>query len=286
MIKFGTAGIPIGATTTENSFEYLKKLNLDAMELEFVRSVHLKVEKAKYLSKLTEDISLSAHAPYYINLNAKEEEKVNSSIVRILKSCEVMDVFAKNITSKNKKMDSKIGIVYHPGFYLKQDKNEVYQKIKENTKRIIELKNKMDYDVILRPETTGKITQFGTVEELVNLSNELGNENILPCIDFSHIYARSLGKINNYDEFYKIIEYLDANIGKKCIKNMHMHVSGIDFGNSGEKKHYPLDNSSSKFNYKDLIKVLKDFEVSGTIICESPCLEHDALILKNYYENL
>ncbi|MCS3900740.1 TIM barrel protein [Methanococcus voltae] len=284
MIKFGTAGIPIGATTTETSFEYLKKLELDAMELEFVRSVHLKAEKAKYLSKLTGGISLSAHAPYYVNLNAKEDEKINSSIARILKSCEIMDIFAKNRIIKT--ASSKISVVYHAGFYLKQKPEEVYEKIKNNTQRIINLMDKMNYDVILRPETTGKLTQFGTVEELTKLSNELGNEYILPCIDFSHVYARSLGKINNYEEFCKILEYLDNQIGKKCIKNMHMHVSGIEFGKSGEKKHYPLENSCSEFNYKDLLKALKDFKVSGTIICESPCLEKDALILKKYYKSL
>uniref|UniRef100_A9A8Y6 Xylose isomerase domain protein TIM barrel n=1 Tax=Methanococcus maripaludis (strain C6 / ATCC BAA-1332) TaxID=444158 RepID=A9A8Y6_METM6 len=273
MLKFGTAGIPINAKSTENALEYLKEINLDAMELEFVRGVNLKSEKAEILAKNLE-ITLSAHAPYYINLNAKEPEKIESSIKRIVDSAKIIHIF-------NKKNSENKNVVFHSGFYLKQDKDLVYEKIKANIQKILEIMDENKINAILRPETTGKGTQFGSIDELIQLSTEI---EIMPCIDFSHVYARSLGKINDYDSFSNILSKLEENLGKKGIKDMHIHISGIEFGNGGEKKHLPILNS--EFKYLDILKALKDFECSGTVICESPRLEYDAVILKKNYEEL
>lgn len=273
MLKFGTAGIPINAKNTESALEYLKEISLDAMELEFVRGVNLKAEKAETLAKNLK-ITLSAHAPYYINLNAKEPEKIESSITRIVDSAKIIHIF-------NKKNSENKNVVFHSGFYLKQDKDLVYEKIKVNIQKILEIMDENKINAILRPETTGKISQFGSVDELIQLSTEI---DIMPCIDFSHVYARSLGKINDYDSFSNILSKLENDLGKKGIKDMHIHISGIDFGNGGEKKHFPILNS--EFNYIAVLKALKDFECSGTVICESPRLEYDAVILKKNYEEL
>ena len=151
----------------------------------------------------------------------------------------------------------------------------------KNIGRMVEYLNENRINAMLRPETTGKISQFGSVEELISLSEEL---NILPCIDFAHIYARSLGKINDYNSFYKIMDNLESRLGKRAINDMHIHISGIEFGKGGEKNHLPLDDSN--FNYRDVLKVLKDFNAKGTVICESPRLEYDALILKRVYSEL
>ncbi|ABR54881.1 Xylose isomerase domain protein TIM barrel [Methanococcus vannielii SB] len=273
MLYFGTAGIPINAKTTEDSFSYLKNINLDAMELEFVRSVNLTENKANDL-KNKAGIILSVHAPYYVNLNAKEPEKIVSSIKRIVDSSKILNIFNnKNPENKN--------VVFHPGYYLKENPDKVYEKIKLNMLKIIEILIENKFNVKLRPETTGKTTQFGSLDELIKLSTEI---NVLPCIDFSHVFARSFGKINDYNSFYSILLKLEENLGKLGIKDMHIHISGIEFGNGGEKNHLPIE--SSNFNYVDVLRALKDFDASGTVICESPKLEYDCLILKKIYEEL
>ncbi|AEH06959.1 TIM barrel protein [Methanothermococcus okinawensis] len=276
MLNFGTAGIPINVKprTTIGAFDFLKKIGLNAMEIEFVRGVNIKEEKAEELKDYSNDIILSVHAPYYINLNAKEPEKVKSSMDRIINSAKIISIFGKK-SKKNK------NVVFHPGYYLKQDKNKVYRTMVKNINTILSYLTENKINAMLRPETTGKISQFGNVDELIRLSEEL---NILPCIDFAHIYARSLGKINDYDSFYKIMENMENTLGKKAINDMHVHLSGIEFGKGGEKNHLPLDNSN--FNYKDVLKILKDFNTSGTVICESPRMEYDALILKRVYMEL
>jgi deoxyribonuclease-4 len=276
MLKFGTAGIPLNVKprTTKGAFEFLKKVNLDAMELEFVRGVNINKNKAEELKNYSGNLVLSVHAPYYINLNAKEQEKIDNSIKRIVNSAKILNIFGEQ--SKQNK-----NVVFHPGYYLKMDKKEVYSTMMNNISKIIDEINENGLNIMLRPETTGKISQFGSFEELISLSEEL---DILPCIDFAHLYARSLGKLNDYNSFHKILETLENRLGKRAINDMHIHISGIEFGKGGEKNHTPLNES--KFNYEDVLKALKDFNVKGTVICESPKMEYDTLVLKRVYDDI
>ena len=134
-------------------------------------------------------------------------------------------------------------------------------------------------DVWLRLENTSKIYQFGTFEEILKLSQEF--DNVMPTIDFAHLHARSNGKYNTYREFSGVLEKIEKKLGKKGLENMHIHITGIDYGEKGEKKHLNLKESDLK--YKELIKALKDFKVKGVAISESPNIEGDALLVKNIY---
>ncbi len=257
MLLFGTAGKPINSKDIYNGSDLLFNNHLFCMEIEFVKGVyHI------YSERLNKNLIYSAHAPYYINLNAKEVKKIEKSFVHLINTAKELKDFGVNL-------------VFHPGFYLKQDKREVYKKIRD---KIIELKEFLPENIVLRPETTGKTYQFGDYNEIIELCHET---EILPCLDFAHIYARSMGQINNYDLFSKILDEYEKYFK---LSNMHVHLSGISYGKSGEIKHLPLNDS--KFNYIDVLKVLKDYGVSGTVICESPYLEYDAIILKTYYDNL
>ncbi|WP_048202616.1 deoxyribonuclease IV [Methanocaldococcus bathoardescens] len=268
MLIFGTAGVPISAEDEFKGVDVLRKLNLGAMELEFVRGVYMKEDYAKKLKEYGKDIIFSAHASHYINLNANEEEKIENSIRRIIKTAKVLNNCGKNL-------------VFHPGYYLKRSKEVTYNRIKSNIQRILDKLESLNLNVMLRPETTGKPSQFGDIDETLKLCFEL---DILPCIDFSHIYARSRGVINDYNSFYKILEKVEDVLGKNGIKDMHIHLSGIEYGKGGERRHLPL--KESKFNYKDVLKALKDFNASGTVICESPLLEEDAVLLMRCYNEL
>jgi len=135
--------------------------------------------------------------------------------------------------------------------------------------------------VWLRPEVTGKASQFGTVEEVLRLSSEL--EGVAPCIDFAHLHART-GKSNSYAEFAAILEQIERKLGRAALGNMHIHVSGIKYGESGEIKHLNLQDSD--FDYVNLVRALKDFKVGGLVISESPNLEGDALLLQQTYRSL
>ncbi|MEG2353652.1 MAG: TIM barrel protein [Clostridium sp.] len=269
-LLFGISGLPIGDENTKYTYAtgiaYLKSLGLDAMELPFVRSVNIteKNKDAVLKEKLLNDFYLSAHGSYYINLNSDEEEKQKKSIERIVNGAEALQ-----------KVQGR-SIIFHPGFYLKDTKKETLETIKNN------LLSLPYFGVDYRLETTGKATQFGSLDELVEICKSIPSCKL--CIDFSHIHARYNGCLKTYDDFVNVLQYVKDNLGEEALNDLHMHAAGINYGPKGEKNHLPFEESD--FNYKDFLKALKTFNVKGCLICESPLLEKDALLLKNYYNSL
>ncbi len=273
-LNFCTAGSPISTkpSGTLNGLKRLKELGLDGLELEFVRGIRMKPELAKRINVKREELGLelTAHAPYYINLNSHDESKRITSMKHIINTARIAYLAgAKSIT-------------FHAGYYLKDDKEIVFERIRDGLKQIVSELNDENIHIWIRPELTGKTTQFGCLRELIRISQEV--EMVMPCIDFAHYYARSLGKYNSYEDFARIFEEIEKGLGKKALSNMHMHFSGIEFGNGGEKRHLTLGNS--EFNYKALAKALKDYEIKGVLISESPVIELDALLMKQVYSQM
>ena len=269
-LLFGISGLPIADGETKFDYakgiNHLKSIGLDAMELPFVRSVNITDKNYKKVldAKISNDFYLSAHGSYFINLNAEEDEKQEKSIERILSGVEgLMKVGGRSL-------------VFHPGFYLKSSKEDTYNKIKENLLKLPY--TGIDY----RLETTGKPTQFGSIEEIVALCKEVPS--CKPCVDFAHIHARNNGCLNNFDDFMRVLDHIGNGLGDEAISDMHIHVAGINYGPKGEKNHLPF--LESDFNYKDFLKALKAVDAKGCIVCESPLLDHDSLLLKNFYETL
>ncbi len=273
-LRFGTAGIPISTPkrSTIDGIEHVRNLGLDAMELEFVRGVNLKPElakKVKYTAK-KHDVLLTAHAPYYINLNAKEKEKVEASKRRIIQSAErLYDAGGWSV-------------VFHAGYYLKQPPESVYQKILHELKDIEKTLMDKGVKVWIRPELTGKPTQFGNLKEIVKLSEEL--EMVLPTIDFAHAHARNRGQCNTVEEWRAMLSFMEERLGREVLNNMHIHISGIEYGEKGERNHLNLRESDMK--WEDLLRVLKEFKVKGVVISESPNIEGDAILMKKKYEEI
>jgi deoxyribonuclease-4 len=172
--------------------------------------------------------------------------------------------------------------VFHPAYYHKDRPEMVYEKVFTLLEKLGSRLDEESINVTLRPETTGKGTQFGSLEENVRLGAEL--ENVLPCIDFAHLHARSNGAENSYGEFSATLEFIENELGREGLDDMHMHVSGIEYGQKGERNHLNLDESDLR--YAELMRALKDFKVKGLLICESPDNEGDALLLKRTYDNL
>lgn len=272
VLRFGTAGIPTtvqGKPAAEGLAE-LNRLGLDAMEMEFVHSVWLKQDKAAALGAVAKknNITLTAHGSYYINLNAKETEKRDASRMRIVEA------------ARRTFEAGGYSITFHPAFYFGEPTEKVASVVLDQMKKIEKELKEHSVKIWVRPETTGKATQFGTYEEILKLSQQL--DHCMPCVDFSHIHARSNGKYNSYDEFASVLSTVEKYLGKEGLKNMHIHTSGIAYGEKGEKNHLMLDESDLR--YKELCKAWKDFKIEGVVVCESPTMEKDALLLQKTYK--
>ncbi len=267
-LNFLTAGIPLRTNPKdyENAFRVLDEMDLDGIEIEFVHGVRMSPKSQQTVSENKNKI-ITAHGPYYINLNSKEQEKIDASIVRIVETA---------------LMGQKIGaysITYHAAFYMGADKQTVFNQVKTQTEKIIEILEKENCTVWVRPETTGKPTQWGDLDEIISLSKEF--KQVLPCIDFSHLHARTGGQLNTYDDFCMILEKLGKELGQNAIENFHGHLAGIAYSEKGEKHHLELEQSD--MNYKDLLKAMKEFGVKGALVCESPNIEEDCKMIKEYY---
>ncbi len=268
-LNFLTAGIPSNAKDYSNAFLKLDEMNLDGLEVEFVHGVRYSEKTKEYILNRNNKL-ITHHGPYYINLNAKEEEKLQASIKRVLDTARAGSVLGA------------YSVTYHAAFYLKDDSKDVTKKLIEVHNEIFDTLKKENIDIWLRPETTGKKSQWGTLDEIVELSKNF--ENMLPCVDFAHIHARENGKFNTYDEFSSIFEKIGKELGEIALNNFHGHVAGIQYNDKGEIRHLVFNDSD--FNYKDLLKAMKKFDIKGALVCESPNIEIDTKILKDYYESL
>jgi len=273
-LNFLTSGIP-SSTKKLNTIEGLKRvkeLNLDGMELEFVHSIHVKKEKTSEINKVVKENNLiiSCHAPYYINLNAQEKPKWHASIQRIVQSAKITYLC------------NGYSVCFHPAFNMKNTKEEVYNKVKEAIELILKELKKDDIEIWIRPETAGKISQFGNINELIKLGEEF--ENVLPCIDWSHLHAVSNGKYNTSEEFGEVLTLMEKKLGRNALDNVHFHCQGVNYNEKGERNHLNLQESD--LNYKDIVKVWKEFKLKGIVVCESPNVEKDALLLKEIYNKI
>jgi deoxyribonuclease-4 len=272
-LLFGTAGIP-QSTWPQETGEGIRRiaaLGLDCMEIEFVHGVYLDEAQARAMAGIARNnkVKLSVHAPYFLNFNARELPKLHSSQGMLHKAARIAHLCHAQ------------SIVFHPGFYLGNPDGKVYETIKTALQGVLDKLDADDNPITLRPESAGKPTQFGTIDEITRLSADL--RRVAPCIDFAHWHARTGGN-NSYEECSGLLNGLKKNLGESAILDMHIHLSGIEYGKNGEKKHLPL--KSSDLRYEELLRTLKDHGAGGTLICESPNREEDALLLKETYQKV
>ena len=273
-LHFLTAGLPLASEGKgyKKGLDIIKEMNLDGVEVEFVHGVRMNEANQKLVKEFaaSDEHKITCHGPYYINLNSQEAEKIDASVERILE------------TARMGKLIGAYSITYHAAFYMGQDVDEVYNTVYKSMEKICSVLDAEGNDIWVRPETTGKGTQWGTLEEIVKLSKDF--KNVMPCIDFAHVHARNNGIYNTYDEFSKMLEFVGKELGNEALQNMHMHLAGIEYSVKGEKNHLILEESD--MNYKDLLKAFKSFDVKGVLVCESPNIEGDTKLLKDYYLSL
>jgi len=264
----GTAGIP-ASTPKPGSVEGIKRvreLGLDLMELEYVRGVKMSEELAKEVKAVADSLGIArtVHAPYYINLNG-DEKTMENSYNHILSSARIGNVAGAK------------SVAIHSGYYSgKQSVDVTKTMIKHYTEIIKKLKQENN-KIMLAPEVTGKLTQWGTLPEILEVCQQV--EQLSVCIDFSHLYARELGQANNSKEEWRAaLELVEKKIGKPALKALHIHLQDVQCNKGGEGSHMHVGDG--KLKWKELLAVLKEFNVEGWLISEAPNPEVDAVKIK------
>jgi deoxyribonuclease-4 len=272
-LLFGTGGVPHSAKpgSTVAGVRRIAELGLGCMEIEFVRGVKMSEDGAREVAGAAAEngIKLSVHAPYYINLNAHEPATLEGSMGRLLQACRIGALCGAR------------SVVVHSAFYLGDAPGDVYHRVKQSYEAAIRQLRREDNRITIRPEIMGKGSQFGTLDEVLALCADV--DGLAPGIDFAHLHARS-GDNNSYAEFTAILNKVRERLGRSALENMHIHFSGIKYGARGELSH--LDLKESDLAYRELLQALRDADAGGTVVCESPNLEEDALLLKTTYDAL
>jgi deoxyribonuclease IV len=274
-LLFGTGGIPLSSNKPKNAINGIKRLaelGLGCMELEFVYGVRMTDAEAAQIATAAQKarIKLTAHAPYYINLNAHENDKLVASQERLVQTARVASLCGAS------------DVAFHAAFYMKDSPADVFNNVKRLLTGITAEVRKQNKYLWLRPELMGRHSQFGSLEELLKLCSEV--EGLAPCIDFAHLHART-GKINSYYEYKSVLNQVEKNLGRAALDNLHLHVSGINYNSkTGEIMH--LNLKEADLHYMELLQALKEVDANGVVICESPNLEEDALNLQETYNKV
>jgi len=272
-IVFGTAGIPIsckGRTSAEGVL-CVKKLGLGAMELEYVHGVKVNPASAAEIGKNAKanGIILSAHAPYYISLISNEKSKRKKSHSFILDTARQLHYAGGG------------KVVFHAGFYGKLSHEKAFEEMKGEMKFLQEQVEKEKLNVVLAPETTGKASQWGSLDELLRMKREVKGLSL--TIDFSHLHARSNGGLKTKADFEKLFDAIEKT-DKGVLRDLHAHFQGVKYSEKGEIYHMELSAHSPPF--KPFAELLVERNCNGVIISESPTIEADALEMKRIYEKL
>jgi deoxyribonuclease-4 len=242
---------------------------LDALELAWVQGVRVSESTCSNIKQAAVEagVSLSVHAPYYINLNGDDEKWPR------LRKYLIDAAHFGNLAGAT-------DIIFHPGTYFGRSPVDVLQITLPRLQDCVDELRKDGNPVILRPEISGKAAMLGSLSDVLEMAKNIPG--VLPCIDFAHLHARlGDGKMNSYDEWISMLDLYRKSLGKKSIQKMHIHLSGIKYGPKGEMNHLVMEEADLEF--KNLMRALKDSGAQGRIMCESPVLEVDALKFKQLW---
>jgi deoxyribonuclease-4 len=266
--RFGTVGSPTSRPKqpggSVGSVIHLRELGLGAFEIAWVRSVRVSEETCARIKETAKehDILLSVHAPYFINLNADVEEWPKSR-KRLMDAAHF-----GNLAGATK-------IIFHPGSYFGRPPKEVLPIAIERLQGCVDELHAAGNNATLRPEIMGKSAMLGSLDDTLKMSKAI--KGVEPCLDFAHLHSRpGDGTMNSYEEWLRVLELYGKKLGKRALKRLSCHLSGIEYTPKGERKH--LQMPESDFNLDALFKALHDSGCAGRILAESPVMEDDALL--------
>lgn len=276
VFRFGTVGSPLGTPKkpggSVGAVIYSRSLGLDALELGWVQAVRVTEATCTAIKAAAEeqDVALSVHAPYFINLNADQDEWPKSRK-------RLMDA------AHYGHLAGATDIVFHPGSYFGRPAAEVLPAAIERLYACVDELRAAGNPVTLRPETMGKAAMLGSLEDTLEMARLIPG--VEPCLDFAHLHARpGDGSMNTYAEWKETLEQYADVLGQESLRHLHIHLSGIEYSAKGERNHLKLDEAD--FNLQALFQALKDMGCAGRILCESPIMEEDALKMKAAWDEI
>lgn len=281
MIKFGPAGncemfYAEGYKSSWQIAKWLKDKGLNAYEYSFGKGILLSDETAKVIADemKANGITISVHAPYFINFANPSDETVEKSYNYIIDSLKKLRILGGN------------HLVVHPASCGKMSREEAVELTK---KRLKILKDKLIEnnftDMYICLETMGKSAQIGTYEEIIDFCTIY--DKYIPTFDFGHINALTGGMLKGEDDYEKIIKLAIDKLGYDRMKNVHIHFSKIEYSAKGEVRHLTLDDTVYGPEFLPLAKVLKKYQLEPVIICESKGTQtQDSIIMKEIYNSV
>jgi deoxyribonuclease-4 len=282
MIKFGPSGLCAGFSQsgykhTIEAGKWLNNQGLNCFEYSFGRGVQIKSATANDIGKefAQNDVEISVHAPYFINLATQEDAKAENNHRYIMDSLAALREFGGK------------RCVFHPGSPLKTDRSEAMKTLLKRFETVLKLKEDNGFsDLLLCPETMGKKAQLGDLEEVISMCN-IGDETIVPCIDFGHLNSRDCGIYFSSDDYKRTIDRLLEGVGERKTDRMHVHFSKIQYTANGELRHLTFEDEIYGPRFEPLMEVFAEYKLNPYIICESAGTQtRDALAMKRYYESL
>lgn len=214
-------------------------------------------------------VRLSVHAPYYINLNSHDPQKLGASKGRIAAAARAAHWAGAR------------DVVLHLAYYHDDPPRAVGRRVAEG---LLEVRERLDLEgaaegVVLRPEVMGRVSQFGSLDEVLRLCQEVPGTG--PCIDIAHLHART-GRMNTPAEFDDLWDSVSDALGAGALRDVHIHISGIEYGELGEKRHLAFEDAD--LDYVGFLEVMCRRGVQGLIIVESPAREDDVLLLQRAWQ--
>ena len=282
--RFGPAGVPplfrVLRARIPDVPRLLREENLDAFEYQAVQwgqKPQMKQEDAESLcaEARKNDVLLSLHGSYYVNLCGKKEV-VEASKKRLIACATAANWMGAYV------------MVFHTGFYGRLDKNYAFKTCVNALKEIASTMRSLGIrNVKLGPETMGKVFQVGSLEEILTICEEVEQTQLV--IDWSHMHARGQGRFRNVADFRAVAEEVEMKLGTEAVRNMHCHFSKIEYTDKGERRHRVLDEAGYGPDFEMLAEVIAEFKMRPVMICETPLLDVDALkmrdILRKITEN-
>ncbi len=278
MIRFGPSGnsdsfYEQGFKSSAQMPAWLASKGLNAYEYSCTKGVKVGEATAREIGQQAQNnnIFVSIHAPYYINMSSEEEEKRENSKRYIMETLQV----AKWMGAKR--------IVVHTGSTSKLGREKSLELAIQILKETLQMSDAAGFgDISICPEVLGKHNQLGTLEEIMEMCKI--DERLIPTIDFGHVHARGLGILNSQEDFETVIDFIENSIGKERTKSIHCHFSRIEFSKGGEKKHWNFSDKEFGPEFKHLAPVLVNRKMEPVIICESRgMMAEDAAEMKEIY---
>lgn len=278
---FGPAGNPSSFYDTGYKHSHQMPAHLNAIDLDWYeyscgRGVNLRVETATKIGDQAADhnIGMSVHAPYYINFANPDGERQIKSRNYVHQTLHI----ARSMQAER--------IIFHPGACAKMDRGDALRNAMQSIQILLdEVRNARMDDIILCPETMGKINQLGNLKEVLTLCQL--DDRMIPTLDFGHLNARRQGSIRCEEDYAAILDAVENRLGNWRMRNIHIHFSHIEYTKSGEKKHLTFEDQTYGPFFEPLARQLVKRNMTAVIICESSdAMIRDAKAMKQIYQHL